>query len=264
MEPIVSIILPSYNLEKYISQTISSVLSQTYSSWELLITDDCSTDATVQIIRQYMNNDARIKLFILDKNSGAAVARNNSIREATGRYIAFLDGDDWWYPDKLQVQMDFIERNHYEFVFSAFEYADQDLNVVGVSFKPERISFNRLKMGNNIGTPGVIYDTKRIGKLYMPNIRVSEDWGLWLQIVRQTRFAYSINRPLWKYRVIPNSLSSNKSALALANIKVYTDFFGYSKFEAYLFFFFLFLPNHCIKRLKNKVDSYFYLKKMKK
>lgn len=261
---LVSIVLPSYNLEKYISQTINSVLSQTYPYWELVITDDCSSDSTVRIIREFAEKDSRIRLFILDKNSGAGAARNNSIKEAKGRYIAFLDGDDWWYPNKLQLQMEFIQEHQYEFVFTAFEYADKDLNVTGVSFKPKRISFNMLKMGNNIGTPGVIYDTKRIGKLYMPEIRKRQDWAMWLQITKYTRYAYSLNVPLWKYRILSNSLSSSKLSLVSNNMKIYTDCLGYSKFEAYLFFFILFLPNHFYKMLRNKVDSYFYLRKIRK
>lgn len=259
-DALVSIILPSYNLEKYISETINSVLSQTYSHWELLITDDCSTDSTVDIIQQFAMKDSRIKLFVLERNSGAGIARNNSIKKASGRYIAFLDGDDWWYPDKLKIQMRFIEENGYEFIFSAFEYADENLDVIGVSYKPKRISYNQLKVGCNIGTPGVIYDTKRIGKLYMPQIRKRQDWAMWLQISKYSRYAYSINVPLWKYRLLPGSLSSNKLKLVPNNLKIYTDCLGYSKWKAYLIFVFLFLPNHLLKILKNKMDSFFYVR----
>lgn len=258
IDNLVSIILPSYNLEKYIAETIESVLSQTYTNWELLITDDCSTDETVNIVKSYCEKDHRIKLFCQERNCGAGAARNNSIMEARGRYIAFLDGDDWWYPEKLQMQIDFIRKYNYEFVFTAFEYADEKLNVTGVSYKPKRISHNQLKIGCNVGTPGVIYDTQRIGKLYMPNIRKRQDWAMWLQISKFSRYAYSINKPLWKYRILPNSLSSNKFNLIQYNIKIYREYLKYSKLKSYLIFYLLFLPNHFMKIIRNRVNSWLY------
>ena len=121
---LVSVIIPAYNIEKYVAETIESVLNQTYKNWEIVITDDCSTDRTIDVIEKYASRDARIHLWKLDKNSGAAAARNNSIKQARGRYIAFLDGDDWWYPTKLEKQIQFMEENGYEFTFTDFEYAD--------------------------------------------------------------------------------------------------------------------------------------------
>lgn len=258
---LISIILPSYNLEKYIAETIESVITQTYNNWELLITDDCSTDKTVEIITSYALKDPRIKLFQLKKNSGAGVARNNSISQASGRYIAFLDGDDWWYPDKLEKQIKFMVENKYEFIFTAFEYSDENLCVTGVSYKPKKISYNQLKFGCNIGTPGVIYDTKRIGKLYMPSIRKRQDWAMWIQIAKYTKYAYSLNIPLWKYRLLPNSLSSNKLSLVKYNMRIYTEYLGYNKLLAYFIFYGLFLPLYFKKIIQNRIDSYFYMKK---
>lgn len=263
MNELISIITPSYNSAKYISETIESVISQTYDNWELLITDDCSTDSTVEIIKDYIIKDNRIKLFILDKNSGAGISRNNSIKEAKGRYIAFLDSDDWWYPEKLQKQMDFIKKNAYEFVFTAFEYCDENLNVIGISRKPKRISYRKLLIGNNIGTPGVIYDTERVGKLYMPDIRKRQDWAMWINIANHTKYAYSINEPLWKYRNVKNSLSSNKLTLISSNIKIYTDYLEYSKFKAYILFFVVYIPNHILKMIRNKIDSIIYVRKIR-
>ena len=258
---LVSIITPAYNAARFIGETIESVLRQTYPYWELLITDDCSSDDTVHVIEGYAQKDSRIKLFVLKQNAGAAVARNNSIDKAQGRYIAFLDGDDWWYPNKLEVQLDFMEEHKYEFVFSAFEYADEHLNVTGVSWKPWRISKRSMKIGCNIGTPGVIYDTKRIGKIYMPKLKTGEDWGTWLRVVQQTDYAYAINTPLWKYRVIKGSLSSDKWKLVQNDIKMYREVLGYSKTQSILMFFLLFLPNHFLKLIKNRIDSNRYLQK---
>ena len=196
---IVSIITPSYNVSTYIGIAIESVLAQTFSDWELLITDDCSTDNTCDIVEQYVARDSRIHLFRLPNNMGAGIARNNSIKQASGRYIAFLDADDWWYPNKLEKQIKFMQENGCEFSFTAFEYADSSLNVVGISRKPRYISKHLMKLGCNIGTPGVIYDTQRIGKAYMPSMRRSEDWSLWIKLSEMTNGAYSLNEPLWKY-----------------------------------------------------------------
>lgn len=262
--PLVSIIVPTYNVEKYIAQTIECVLSQTFTDWELVITDDCSKDSTVKIIEKYTQEDERIKLHILSNNSGAAAARNNSIEKASGRFIAFLDGDDWWYPEKLEKQMNFIRQTQCEFCFTAFEYADAELNITGVSHKPKEITYRDIKLGCNIGTPGVIYDTTRIGKMYMPNMTVSEDWALWIKIIEKTQIAYSINEPLWKYRIISNSLSRNKIRLIKSNLNVYSQILGYSKFKSILVFCFGFAPKHILKILYNKIDSALYMRKLHK
>ena len=261
--PLVSIIIPTYNVEHYIEQTIECVLSQTFANWELIITDDCSTDSTVNVITRYAKCDARIKLYVLPCNSGAAIARNNSIEKSIGRYIAFLDGDDWWYPEKLEKQMTFMEHTKCEFCFTAFEYSDANLNVTGVSHKPTMITYRDIRLGCNIGTPGVIYDTIRLGKMYMPNMKVSEDWALWIKIIDKTRVAYSINEPLWKYRILQNSLSRNKIRLIKSNINVYIHICGYSKFKALIVFCFGFVPRHLLKMLYNKIDSYFYIRRLK-
>ena len=131
-QSLVSIVVPCYNVSKYIGAAIDSVLAQTYSNWELLITDDASTDDTVDIVSEYVERDHRIHLYRLEENCGAGMARNNSVAYAQGRYIAFLDADDWWYPNKLELQMRFMLSNGYEFKFTAFEYEDAELNVIGV------------------------------------------------------------------------------------------------------------------------------------
>lgn len=261
MNEVVSIIIPAYNIEKYVAETIECVLNQTYQNWEMEITDDCSTDNTVNVIEKYVSQDTRIHLWRLDKNSGAAAARNNSIKHARGRYIAFLDGDDWWYPAKLEKQIQFMEENGYEFTFTDFEYADATLKTTGISHKPKYLSYRKLLLGNNIGTPGVIYDTKNIGKLYMHNLKFSEDWMLWIDIAKRTGRAYALNCPLWKYRTLSNSLSRNKLENVKQNIRVYRNVLGYSKIAAYLIFFFGFMPLHIYKLLYTKLDSYLYLHK---
>lgn len=260
---LVSIIIPTYNSAKFIHEAIDSVLNQTYTHWELLITDDCSQDETVRILEEYARRDKRIKVLCMQMNGGAAKARNNSIRQASGRYIAFLDSDDWWYPDKLQKQLDFMAANHYEFVYSAFEYADEDLNVTGVSYKPKKVSHQKMKMICSIGTPGVIYDTKRIGKIYMPEIRTGEDWGMWLDLSQRTRYAYATNVPLWKYRVQSLSLSSNKWQQIAYCLKLYRTILRYSQIKSLLMVLFVFIPCQIIKTVRIKWNSYWYLKQIR-
>ncbi len=263
-QPLVSIIVPSYNVSKYIGTAIDSVLAQTYSNWELLVTDDASTDDTCDIVEQYVAKDHRVHLYRLSKNMGAGTARNNSIANAKGRYIAFLDADDWWYPYKMEKQLQFMQTNGYAFTFTAFEYADSLLRVVGVSRKPSYISKSRMKLGCNVGTPGVMYDTKRIGKIYMPSMRRSEDWSLWIKLSELTGGAYSLNEPLWRYRTLSNSLSRDKIDIAKSSIRVYTDVVGWSTFKSVIVFLFCFIPLYIVKIIRNKVDSFFYMRRIRK
>lgn len=260
-QELVSIVMPMFNSEKYLADAIDSVLAQSYGNWELLITDDCSSDNSYTLARHYAEKDDRIRLFKLDRNSGAAAARNHSIERANGRFLAFIDSDDWWYPDKLESQIDFMLRNRIEFCFSAFEYTDQELNVTGVSFKPIKISYSSMKLDCNVGTPGVVIDTKRLGKIYMPLIGVSEDWATWINVTQRTGYAYAINRPLWKYRSVDGSLSSNKLRLVKGNIHMYRKILGYSQIKSLCVFLFLFCPHYLYKRIRNKIDVIGYKKR---
>jgi glycosyltransferase involved in cell wall biosynthesis len=256
--------MPAYNVEQYISDAIESIINQTFTSWELLITDDCSTDNTRNIVSKYVEKDNRIKLFFLKVNSGAGAARNNSIDKATGRYIAFCDSDDWWYPYKLEMQYNFMKKNGFEFIFSACEFTNSKLEVTGISWKRLRVTRNTLLWECNIGTPGVVYDTKRIGKIYFPLMRKRQDWVMWLSIIAKTKYLYSINWPLWKCRIRANSLSSVKSSLIKYNIEVYNKILGYSKIKAYIFLLFGYLPNYFYRKIKNAMQSIVYLRLYKK
>lgn len=205
----VSIIMPNYNCEKFIDETISSVLAQTYTDWELLIVDDCSTDKSVEIIKNYCGKDERIKLFINDKNSGAAAARNRALREATGKWIAFLDSDDLWLPTKLEKQLAFMESNGYKFSYTAYRQVDeqtQSLNRVVIG--PGKIS--RRKMFNYcyVGCLTVMYDCSEIGIIQIPaEIANGEnDYAIWLKVVKKYPCMY-MDEILALYRVRKNSLS---------------------------------------------------------
>ena len=182
MSDLVSIITPAYNAANYIADMIESVLAQTYTEWELLITDDCSTDNTVDIVRSYAAQDTRIKLFRLEANSGAGVARNNSIREARGRYIAFATAMNLWKPCKLERQIAFMSEKGYKFVYTKSDVIDTAGNVIAINERVPRVSYRSTMIVNYIGTTTVMYDTEGIGKFYMQNVRKRQDWLLWIDI----------------------------------------------------------------------------------
>lgn len=207
----ISIITPSYNSEKFISETIDSVLAQTYQNWEMIIVDDVSTDNSIGVISKYLVLDNRIKLIQLNKNSGAAVARNTAIKIAKGRYIAFLDSDDLWTHEKLEKHILFMQLNNYPFTFSSYEKISEDgVNNLGIVSTPKKVNYQELLKTNVIGCLTAIYDTKYFGKVLMPLIRKRQDFGLWLKLLKRTDYAYSINEPLAIYRVRTGSISSNK------------------------------------------------------
>lgn len=253
MNELVSIIMPSYNSAKYISEAIESVIDQTYTNWELLITDDCSTDNSRDIIKQYAETDSRVKLFCLNENSGAGVARNNSIKEAKGRFIAFLDSDDRWMPNKLEVQIKFMLDNGYELTYSSYDVCNQSGDIVSKVTCLNRLSYKTLTRDNGIGCLTAIYDTKNIGKIYMPTIRKRQDWGLWLSIIKKTKFAYGIKD---KYLAIyrdSNGLSSSKIKLLKANFNLYNKVEKYNKLTSFILLVFYFLPYYFYKKFKQKI-----------
>ncbi len=210
----VSIIVPVYQLEKYILQTISCVLAQTYADWELLLVEDCSKDNTDGVITEYLaaHPDERIRLIRQEENLGAAEARNRGVRESRGRYIAYLDGDDLWEPEKLDHELRFLKEKKAAFVFMSYEFADSEGVGNGkVVHVPERLTYRQALKNTTIFTTTVMFDTRRIGKemLEMPRIK-SEDTALWWKILRQGYVAYGLDENLVRYRRPPKSLSSNK------------------------------------------------------
>ncbi len=221
---LVSIITPSYNSERFISKTIDSVLSQTYQNWEMIIVDDVSTDNSNEIIESYIKKDSRIKLIKLIKNRGPAVARNIAIKEAKGRYIAFLDADDLWHPEKLKKQICFMNANNYGLTYTNYETINENgdkLNTIVMS--PKKLSYNQLLKSNKIGCLTVIYDIKKIGKIYMPLIKKRQDYGLWLKILKKIDYAYNVNEVLGIYRIMSNSISSNKIDLLKYNYSLFRE-----------------------------------------
>lgn len=210
MQPLVSIIMPSYNSALTVRESIESVKSQTLVDWELLITDDNSNDETTSIIEQYQKNDERIKLFVLNSNSGAGVARNNSIENAKGRFIAFLDSDDVWHKNKLEKQIAFMLKHNYALTYTSYQKIDTNSRLGGIVHPPLKVNYKELLKSNVIGCLTAIFDTELVGKVYMPHIRKRQDMALWLMILKKTDFAWCLNEVLAYYREGHTSLSSNK------------------------------------------------------
>ena len=220
----VSIIMPSYNAAKFIAAAIQSVIEQTYSNWELLITDDCSKDDTINIIKKFQEIDNRIQLFSTGKNSGAAVARNISLQNATGKYIAFLDSDDTWISNKLETQIKFMEKKNIDFSFSNYSVMKEDGTLTGnIIHAPKVIGYHGYLRNTIIGCLTVIIDREKTGNFLMPNIKTSEDMALWLDIMKRGYKAWGLQVPLAQYRVVSNSLTSKKWIEAKYVWKVYRE-----------------------------------------
>ena len=246
---LVSIITPSYNSASFIAETIESVLVQTYAHWELLITDDCSTDNTCAIVERYAEKDNRIKLLRLSTNSGAGAARNNSIERAQGRYIAFCDSDDCWYPDKLEKQLAFMTDKDCALSYTSYMTCNEAGEHTGIVVCRRRETLFSMQCDDGMGCLTVIYDTHKVGKVLMPLLRKRQDWGLWLQVLMQCRVAYGVKEPLAIYRLRENSISRKKASLIKYNLAVYRKVLGWSSAKAHLFFWFVFAPTYTLKKL---------------
>jgi teichuronic acid biosynthesis glycosyltransferase TuaG len=215
----VSIITPVFNSANFIAATIQSVLNQTYPHWEMILVDDVSNDNSVKIIQSF--SDSRIKLIQLTKNSGPAVARNKAIAAATGRFIAFIDSDDLWLPEKLDKQLQFMLSKKAAVTHTAYEVIDiKGIPTGKIIHAPEILSYNQLLNYNYIGCLTGIYDTEQTGKVFMPEIPKRQDYGLWLAILRKGFKAYYLDEVLAKYRTGRQSVSSNKFETAKYNWQI--------------------------------------------
>jgi len=236
MNNLVSIITPSYNSENFISQTIKSVLNQTYQNWEMIIIDDVSTDNSRKIIESFMKKDDRIKLFKLSENSGAAISRNKAISLAKGNFIAFLDSDDLWLPKKLEHQLAFMIKNKYALTYTSYhiieENGDNSNKIINCK---EKLDYTRMLYSNEIGCLTAIYNVDLLGKVFMPTIRKRQDYGLWLKILKTEKYAYGLPEVLAEYRNRSQSISTNKVEMLKWNWNLYTNIENLSYFRATLY-----------------------------
>ena len=245
MDNLVSIITPTYNSAEYVSETIKSIQAQTHGYWELLITDDCSTDLTIDIIKSFQKVDKRIKLFLLDKNQGTGAARNKSIKEARGRYIAFCDSDDQWKKNKLEVQLSFIKKNKLLFSYTDYDVVSKDNQFIKRIKCPYRMTYSKLLKNNYVGCLTAIYDKEKLGKMYMPLIRKRQDWVLWLNIMNKIKHTKGLNDSLSIYKTRDSSISHDKLLLIKYNWRVYRQELKFSFFASiiyltqFLFFYIL-------------------------
>lgn len=239
---IISIVMPTYNSSDFIVETIKSVLSQGFQNWELLITDDCSTDGTVEVINTHFN-DRRIKIAVNAENSGAAVTRNNSIDRSIGDYIAFLDADDLWGSDKLSLQLQLMQDNDYSFTYTAYELIDEGgkkLNRLVDLNNTKSVSYiDMLKKKSTLGCSTVMVKRDVFNDLRMPDIRTGQDYATWLLILKKVGSAFCVNNVLTQYRIVPGSISRNKIKKAKRQWEIYRELEHLSiLYSSYCFLFY--------------------------
>lgn len=211
-ENLVSIITPVYNAQQFIGATIESVMNQTYQQWELILVDDCSSDGSVQIIQEYQAKDDRIRLLQLKENSGAAVARNQGIVAAKGQYIAFIDADDEWMVEKLEIQIQVMQDQGYAFTYTGIEFMNEQGQTLKIFDRvPQSLTYHQLLKNTAIACSTVIIDRQQVGDFQMPLVRRGQDTATWLMLLRtRVERAYGIPMALNRYRQVAGSISSNR------------------------------------------------------
>jgi len=249
MNNLVSVITPSYNSSKFIDECINSVISQSYTNWELLIVDDCSDDNSKELLLNLEKRDERIKLTFLDNNIGAAHARNVAIQKAKGKYIAFLDSDDSWDSKKLDKQISFMVQNDIAFSFTSYQsISENGLDIISVIKAPYKMTYNNYLKNTIIGCLTVVIDREKVGDFKMPSIRSSHDMALWLLIMKRGFIAYGFNENLAKYRIVSSSNTSDKWAAAKDVWRVYRNLEKLSFFYS-IWCFLNYAFNAIIKRI---------------
>ncbi|MPW36269.1 glycosyltransferase [Vibrio sp. B1Z05] len=223
---LVSIITATYNSANFINETYDAIKNQSHENWEWLVTDDCSSDNTREILKEIASLDSRVILFFNNVNSGAAVTRNRSLSNVKGEFIAFIDSDDLWAKDKLMNQLEFMT-DGINFSFTAYELVDINGNAlnktVGLNY-PKCFSYiDQLYRKGVIGCSTVMLRKSAFDDLKMPLIRSRQDYAFWLKLLKHGEKAYSINKVLTRYRIVPNSISSNKFKAAMQTWYVYRN-----------------------------------------
>ena len=232
-QPLVSVIMPCYNMERFIAESIRSVMQQSYENWELLIVDDASTDRTAACIQDFCRQDNRIHLKVKPKHSGIADSRNQCLAMAQGRFLAFLDSDDVWYPNKLEHQLSFMTEHHIGFSYSSYNCIDEAGCDLGKTVRAAgNLDYEAYLRNTIIGCSTVMVDTTIVGSVTVPDFRTSEDTATWLNLLRKGFLAYAIEQPLTSYRIRRKSASSNKLKASTDLWRVYRQQEKLSLFKA--------------------------------
>jgi teichuronic acid biosynthesis glycosyltransferase TuaG len=231
--PLVSVVTPLYNAERYIEETLRSVMEQSLDDWECLVIDDCSTDGGPSIVRSLVEEDPRIRLLSLETNSGAGASRNAGIEASRGRFIAFLDSDDAWEPEKLEKQTAFMTETASPFSFTDYRKIAEDGSDLGRTVRcRKRLTYSRQLLTNYVGCSTAMYDTKFYGKRYFPLIRKRQDFALWLDLLSDGAAGRGLSEPLTRYRVRSSGLSGNKLELVRHNWLLYRDVLGFGRIKS--------------------------------
>lgn len=244
-KPLISVIMPSYNSEKYILEAINSVIAQTFHYWELIVIDDGSDDNSTDIIKEIINVDNRVKFYKNKENKGVSATRNRGISLARGEWIAFLDSDDVWECDKLQKQLNSAERNDANFLFTGSSFITES----GVEYEgrfevPEKVTYKQLRKHNVIACSSVLIKKCLLREVKMERDDIHEDYAAWLRILKNGNIAYGINEPLLIYRISRNSKSGNKFKTFKMTYQVYKFIGLNSMYSTY------FMCSHILNSIK--------------
>ena len=230
----VSVVMPVYNAERTVEAAINSVLSQTYRDFELIIIDDCSFDGTADVARILIENEPKARLCKLDKNNGVAFARNFGVSLAKGEWIAFIDGDDYWDAQKLELQMALIGETHAEISFTASTFMDYGGKPCKYILKaPQRIRYKDALRRNLLSCSSVVVRRDLMVRHRMPRGYLHEDYASWLSILREVKYAYGLNKPLLTYRISRHSRSGRRMASAAMVFHTYR-YVGYNPLSSFL------------------------------
>lgn len=248
---LVSIIVPVYNAERFISDTINSVINQSYNNWELILVNDCSNDKSENIIKSYSEKDKRINLINNSVNSKAAISRNNGIKKAKGRFICFIDADDLWDKEKIEKQVCFMKKEKCAFSFTGYEFADENGKPNSKKvFVPHKINYKQALKNTTIWTSTVMFDMDKLSKedIFMPNVARGQDTATWWKVLKKIDYAYGINEILAFYRRSEGTLSSNKIVALKRTWNLYrkVEHFGIIKSLYYFIWY-------CINAIKRRI-----------
>ena len=248
---LVSIIMPVYNVAEFLEETVASVLAQTYRDWELILVDDGSVDDSSQIMADLVEKDSRIIALYMEENGGQARARNAAIEKARGRYIAFLDSDDLWLPEKLAKQVNFIQQHHVGLCYSDYAEFEGERNIVSHIKAPDVVGSRRIYVSNAIPCLTAMYDAEKCGKVYMKPPEGTEDWALWIKLIKLSGPALNVGEELALYRVHAGGHSSNKMKMLRRVARFHRENNGFNPLTT-LVLLAVFLTSHTMKRLRTK------------